>query len=55
MATTIVDEGNGGPAMEVRLCGGHMSFNHDRGGPAMEVLWWLEETRAERCKRTFER
>ena len=53
--TTATDEGNGGPAMEVRLCGGHMSFSHDHGGPAKEILWWSEEKRVERWKRTFER
>ena len=46
--TTATDEGNGGPAMEVRLCGGHMSFSHDHGGPAKEILWWSEEKRVER-------
>ena len=46
MAAT--DEGNGGPAMEVHLCGGHVSFGHDHGGPTMEVLWWSGEKRAKR-------
>ena len=53
--TTTADEGNGGPAMEVRLCGGHISSSHDHGGLAMEVLWWPEKKRAERWKITFER
>ena len=34
--------------MEVCLCGGHVSFDHDHEGPGMEVLWWSEEKRAER-------
>ena len=38
--TTPIDEGNGGPTMEVRLCGGYLSFGY--GGSAMEVLWWSE-------------
>ena len=46
--TTTADEGNGGPAMEICLCGGHMSSSHDHGGLAMEVLWWPEKKRAER-------
>ena len=41
-------EGNEGPAMEVHLCGGHVSFSHDHGGPTMEVLWWSGEKRAKR-------
>ena len=36
-AAAIAEEGNKGPAMEIRLCGGHVSFGHDHGGPAMEV------------------
>ena len=36
--TTATDEGNRGPAMEVRLCGGYLSFVY--GGSAREVLWW---------------
>ncbi|KAL4599063.1 hypothetical protein ACB092_11G099700 [Castanea dentata] len=44
-AAAIAEEGNRGPAMEVRLCGGHVSFGHDHGGPAMEVLWWSGEKR----------
>ena len=50
MATA--DEGNRGPAMEVHLCGGHVSFGHDHGGPTMEVLWWSGEKRAKRWERT---
>ena len=38
--TTATDEGNRGPAMEVRLCGGYLSFGY--GGSAREVLWWSE-------------
>ena len=38
--TTPIDEGNGGPTMEVRLCGGYLSFGY--GGSAREVLWWSE-------------
>ena len=34
--TTPIDEGNGGPTMEVRLCGGYLSFGY--GGSAREVL-----------------
>ncbi|KAK9999231.1 hypothetical protein SO802_018834 [Lithocarpus litseifolius] len=30
-AMAAIDEGNRGPAMEVRLCGGHVSFGHDHG------------------------
>ena len=30
----------GGPTMEVRLCGGYLSFGY--GGSAREVLWWSE-------------
>ena len=37
-AAAIAEEGNKGPAMEILLCGGHVSFSHDHGGPAMEVL-----------------
>ena len=37
---TTIDEGNRGPAMEVRLCGGYLSFGY--GGSAREVLWWSE-------------
>ena len=29
-----------GPTMEVRLCGGFLSFGY--GGLAREVLWWSE-------------
>ena len=47
-AMAAANEGNGAPAMEVCLCGGHVSFGHDNGGPAMEVMWWSEEKRAER-------
>ena len=47
-AAAIAEEGNKGPAMEIRLCGGHVSFGHDHGGPAMEVLWWSGEKRDER-------
>ena len=38
--TTATDEGNRGPAMEVHLCGGYLSFGY--GGSAREVLWWSE-------------
>ena len=34
---TAIDEGNGGPTMEVRLCGGYLSFGC--GGSAREILW----------------
>ena len=37
---TTIDEGNGGPAMEVCLCGGYLSFGYR--GSAREVLWWSE-------------
>ena len=37
---TAIDEGNGGPAMEVCLCGGYLSFGY--GGSVKEVLWWSE-------------
>ena len=37
---TTIDEGNGGPAVEVCLCGGYLSFGY--GGSAREVLWWFE-------------
>ena len=47
-AAAIAEEGNKGPAMEILLCGGHVSFSHDHGGPAMEVLWWSGEKRDER-------
>ena len=47
-AAAIAEEGNKGPAMEICLCGGHVSFGHDHGGPAMEVLWWSGEKRDER-------
>ena len=43
---TAIDEGNGGPTMEVRLCGGYLSFGC--GGTAREILWqselWIEES-----------
>ena len=54
-AMAAADEGNGAPAMDVCLCGGHVSFGHDNGGPAMEVMWWSEEKRVVRWMRTFER
>ena len=38
--TTTIDEGNGVPAMEFRLCGGYLSFGYR--GSAREVLWWSE-------------
>ena len=38
--TTTIDEGKGGPAMEICLCGGYLSFGY--GGSAREVLWWSE-------------
>ena len=34
----LIIEGNGVPAMEVRLCSDHVSLSHDHGGPAMEVF-----------------
>ena len=37
---TAIDEGNGGPTMEVRLCGGYLSFGC--GGSAREILWRSE-------------
>ena len=42
---TAIDEGNGGLAIEVRLCGGYLSFVY--GGSAREVLWWSELCREE--------
>ena len=37
---TTIDEGNGGPSMEVRLYGDYLSFGYR--GSAEEVLWWSE-------------
>ena len=54
-AAAIAEEGDRGPAMELRFCGGHVSFGHDHGGPAMEVLWWSGEKRDERERHGQER